>query len=184
MKLTAFRTSVASIAALIFLCGCGKSSEQVEAEQRALDADITVVSTCTFDAVYPVSISLLSGQETAAVCDKMARSLGRNPTVKLLRHLSKAVASMKLQGYGDDIVGNAYQFMRVAEGRGQLKNDDAMFTTFDVVFKIVNGTDGRVMPKDLNIFLTRLGKGARTMSDEGLINSAAMLSVMKQDQGG
>ena len=81
------------------------------------------------------------------------------------------------------MVANAYQFMRVAENRGQLNDDDLMSATFEVVFKIASGTDGRVMPKDLNIFLSSLGPGARTMSDEGLINSASLLSVMKQDQG-
>jgi hypothetical protein len=183
MKLNTAGISVISVAALLLLSGCGKSSAQLEAEHRALDADLTVVPSCAFDAVYQVSISLLSGEETAAVCNKMARTLGRNPSVKLLRHLSKAVASMSLQGRGSDVAGNAYQFMRVAEVRGQLNNDDAIFATFDVVFKIVNGTDGRVTPKDLNIFLSSMGKGAKTMSDQGLINSAALLSVTKQDRG-
>ena len=87
-------------------------------------------------------------------------------------------------GSESDMVGNAYQFMRIAESRAQLDSDDAMIATFEVVFKIVNSMDGRVTAKDLNIFLSNLGRGAKTMSDEGLINSAAVLSVMRQDQGG
>ena len=93
MRLNNLAVTACSVAALSLLSGCGKSTAQREAEQRALDDDQTVVSACTFDAVQQVSISLLSGVETAGVCDKMARTLGRNPSVKLLRHLSKAVSS-------------------------------------------------------------------------------------------
>jgi len=184
MKLKTLQLSVITIAALTLLTGCGKSAEEKEAEQRALDADRTVVSSCTFKAVNPIEVFAMSGEDTAAVCEKMARVLGRNPSVRLLRHLSKAVVNMQIQGRSDDIVGNAYQFMRVAERRGQLDNDDAMYATFDVVFKVVNGTDGRVMPKDLNIFLSSMGEGAKKLSDDGLMRSASLISVMKQNQGG
>jgi hypothetical protein len=184
MKLNTWRMSAISIAALILLSGCGKSSEEKAAEQRVLDADPTVVSACTFDDLYPVRISLLSVGETATVCDKMARAMGHNPSVKQLRQLAKTVALLNVQGRTDDIGGTAYQFMRIVEERGQLKNDEAMRATIEVVFKIANGTDGRVMPKDLDVFLTSLGKGAKTMSDEGLMRSAAFLSVSKQNLGG
>jgi len=183
MKLNTLVVAGSMITAFFLISACGKSAAQLEAEQRTLDADTTVVSACTFNAVLPISIPMLSGEETAAVCDKMARTLGRNPSVRLLRHLSKAISSMKVQGRGDDTAANAYQFMRVVENRGQLNDEDRMLNTFDVVFKIVGGTDGRVMPKDLNIFLSNLGAGAKTMSDDGLYHSAAMLSVMKQNQG-
>ncbi|MRW86375.1 hypothetical protein GJ698_20075 [Pseudoduganella sp. FT26W] len=184
MKLNRRRKVATSLAALILLSGCGKSSEKEAAEQRVLDADPTVVSACTFDALYPVHISMLDVEETSAVCEKMARAMGHNPSVKQLRHLARAVGLLSVQGRTKDVVGTAYQFMRVVEVRGQLKNEQAMYATIELVFKIANGTDGRVMPKDLNVFLTSLGKGAKTMSDQGLINSASMLSIMKQDQGG
>lgn len=38
--------------------------------------------------------------------------LGRNPSVRLLRLLSKAVVNMEIQGRSDHIVGNAYKFMQ------------------------------------------------------------------------
>lgn len=170
--------------ALIALSGCGKSAQEIEAQQRALDSSAESVSSCAFETVLPVSVSTLSGQETSMICEKMSDMLGKNPSIRLLRRLTKAVSLLQQTGRESDVVGNAYQFMRVAESRAQLDSDDAMMATFEVVFKIVNSTDGRVTAKDLNIFLRKLGRGAKTMSDDGLIHSAAVLSVMRQDQGG
>lgn len=166
------------------LSGCGKSEEERAAQERTLNADTTILTSCAFEAVTPVSLSTMSGQDTAAVCDKMAKAMGENPSVRLLRQLSMAVYHLKRVGRTDDTAGEAYQFMRIAEARGQLKDSEAMIATFNVVYKIITGTDGRVTAKDLNIFLREVGPGAMTMSDEGLINSASVISAMKQDQGG
>jgi hypothetical protein len=171
------------ILAALILSGCGKSSEEMQAQERALDNNSTMLASCGFETVSPVRISTLSGQKTAAICEKMTKTLGKNPSVRLLRQLSKAVSLLPETGRNDDRIGNAYQFMRIAESRGQLENDDAMIATFNVVFKIVSSMDGRVTAKDLNIFLSNLGRGAKTMSDDGLIHGAAVLSVMRQNQG-
>lgn len=66
----------------------------------------------------------------------------------------------------------------------QLNNEQAMLNTFELVFKIYNGTEGRVTPKDLNILLSNMGNRAQKLSDDGLINLASVLSVQKQDAGG
>ncbi len=184
MQLKTLTLSTALSLSLFILSGCGKSAQEVEAQQRALDADEAVVSSCVFDAVLPVSISSMSAQETSQICEKMSKTLGRKPSVRLLRRLSKAVSLLQQSGRESDVLGNAYQFMRIAESRGQLGSDDAMMATFEVVFKIVNSMDGRVTARDLNIYLSNLGRGAKTISDGGLIHSAAVLSVMRQDQGG
>lgn len=172
-----------SVLAVLVLSGCGKSPEELRAQERALDSNPTMLASCAYETITSIRISTLSGQDTAAICEKIANTTGENPSVKLLRGLSKAVSTLQQIGRSDDMIGDAYQLMRIAQSRGQLKNDDAMIATFNVVFKIVNGTEGRVKPKDLNILLSQLGQGATKMSDQGLINSASALSVMKQDQG-
>ena len=174
--------------ALLVLTGCSKPVEGRQAVERPVDHDSTSfsstsLSSCAIDSVKTVSLATVSWSDTAGICEKMARVLGHPPSGRLLSKLSKAVSTLSMTGRGTDQIGNAYQFMRIVESRGQLTNDDAMISTIDIVFKIVNGTDGRVMPKDLNIFLSELGDGALKMSDEGLIHSAAMLSVMKQNKG-
>jgi cytochrome c553 len=44
--------------------------------------------------------------------------------------------------------------------------------------------EGRVTPKDINIMLSTMGQSAKKLSDDGIINLAAMLSVQRQDAGG
>ena len=174
--------------ALLILTGCSKPVEERQAVERPVDHDSTSfsstsLSSCAIDSIKAVSLATVSWTDTAGICEKMARALGKPPSIRLLQGLSKAVSTLSMTGRSTDKIGNAYQFMRIVESRGQLSSDDAMISTFDIVFKIANGTDGRVMPKDLNIFLSELGPDASKMSDDGLIHSAGMLSVMKQDKG-
>jgi hypothetical protein len=169
--------------AIFTLAGCGKSTEEKNAHESALNSDSTILSSCSMESVTPFSIATLSRADTSNICEKMNGTLGKPPSVRLLRELSKTVSTLHMIGRSSDPIGDAYQFMRIVQSRGQLKSDDAMIGTFNIVFKIVNGTDGRVKPKDVNITLSQLGRGAETISDEGLVKTAALLSVMKQDKG-
>jgi hypothetical protein len=90
---------------------------------------------------------------------------------------------MQGDGFSGDLSDNAYQFMRVAEARGQLQDDSAMLNTFDVVFKIYNGSEKRVSPKDLNIVLSDMGGAASKLSDNGIYNVAAVMDTEKQKNG-
>ena len=90
---------------------------------------------------------------------------------------------MKMEGYPSDLSDNAYQFMRVVQSRGQLNDDSAMNNTFEVIYKVYKGTEKRVTPKDLNIMLSNMGSAATQLSDDGIFNLAALISVNKQDLG-
>jgi hypothetical protein len=175
--------AIALIGMVFIFTGCGESLEQEEAKSRALDNNTTTVASCSTDGVFRVRILMLSTTDMSAVCEEMARIMGRNPSVRTLRMLSNTVSAMKIKGDTNGFAVNAYQFMRIVESRGQLNDDSAMMNTFDVVFKIFSGTAGRVTPKDLNILLRTSGPIAKTLSDDGLINIAAMLSSRKIDMG-
>jgi hypothetical protein len=90
---------------------------------------------------------------------------------------------MKVNNHTTNTSETAYQYMRIVESRGQLTNDVAMMNTFNVVFKINSGSNGRVTPRDLNRMLSDMGSTATRLSDDGLINLGAMISVQKREVG-
>ena len=90
---------------------------------------------------------------------------------------------IKSNGGPKDLVDDAYQFMRVVECRGQLMNDADMFNTFNVIYKIYIGMEGRVTPRELNMILSSFGGQAKKMNDDEVYRSAAILSIRKQDSG-
>lgn len=165
------------------LLGCGESAEEVAAKETVKNNDSSIIASCSYESVSLVSISTVSNSDTAAICEKMARRIGSNPSIRALRSLSTAISAMSMKSKVDDIADMAYQYMRIVESRGQLNNDTAMINTFNIVFKINNGMEGRVSPKDLNILLSNLGDDAKKLSDEGVMYLAASLSVKKQDAG-
>ena len=117
----------------ILICGCSSAEEDQEKEQIK-DQDTSILTSCSSDAVTNVSISTVSWDDTSQICDKMARTIGANPSMRSLRALSKSVYAMYLKGNTTALADNAYQFMRVVESRGQLHDDAAMINTFDVLF--------------------------------------------------
>lgn len=185
MRSTAISVSATSFATLLFLTACVKSNEEIQVEQAALDDDVSLLKSCDRSDVSKVRIETLSSDETAEICNAEAEMLGRYPSVRLLRELSKAVYGLKSTHKETDLVGNATEYMRVARARGQLQDDEAMIRTFNMTFRIRTGMKGRVMPSDLVQYLDQLGEiKAKSISDEALLYDAAAISVMKQDQRG
>jgi hypothetical protein len=177
------RSTFVLIMFALILFGCGETEAQKAARAQTLDNDTAAIASCSYAGVREVSILSLSYADTSAICEKMAISIGRNPSVRALRRLSKAISIMETKGKVNDIADTAYQYMRVVESRGQLSNDQTMMNTINVVFKVYSGSEGRVTPKDLNILLGNIGAGAEKLSDDGIYKPAAMLSVQKQDAG-
>ena len=52
-----------------------------------------------------------------------------------------------------------------------------------LLFKVFNGTDGRVTPKDLNIMLSNYGSASKNLSDDGIYTFGSTISVEKQNAG-
>ena len=128
-------------------------------------------------------MNLLSWDDEAAVCKTMRSSIGRFPTVRLARALCKVIIVMQMNGSKDKPKDIAYQMMNIVEARGQERNDKAIYSTFDTVTKIFNGSEGHVTPRDLNVFLRSTGPMAKTLSDEGLMHMAAVIQEDKKGRG-
>jgi hypothetical protein len=147
--------------------------------------DQSTVVSCDWKNISSLKIvDFYNWQETAELCDQMVRRLGHQPTVASLRNLAKTVYALHHSGSKATPKEDAYQLLRIIESRGQQEDVAAMWRTFDMVFKIFNGMEGRVTPKDINIMLSTMGESAKKLSDDGIINLAAMLSVQRQDAGG
>jgi len=165
-----------------FLTACGKSAVEKKAdfEQPQLDSGSNVISSCSSEEVTRAMVLTLSPDETVEICRKMAFTLGHAPSVRLLRELSMALSALKRAGAAKDTVSDARDIMRIVKARGQLASDDSMVATFNVVYKIVIGMQGRASLAELAEFLEALGPNAETKSDEGLMHDAAVISVMKK----
>lgn len=177
-----FSTLLVPLGCLLLLTGCGKSAEETRAEQLALDRDSTLISSCLFDGIVRVRVLDVSSQDTEDICERMSTTLRRKPSVRLLRELSKAVSELNRSSTSGDMSLNAHHFMRIAKARGQLNSDDSMISTFNFVFKIVTGMEGRVTAAELAEFLESQGTDAESISNKGLVQSAAVLSTMKAGQ--
>src|SRR5262245_3629614 len=75
-------------AATVLTTGAGGCKEQKEAKERAADADTTVVSSCSVEAVRDTSISTFSWSDTSDACLAMKRRIYRYPSRSELRFLS------------------------------------------------------------------------------------------------
>jgi hypothetical protein len=75
-----------------------------------------------------------------------------------------------------DMVRNLYG---IAEARQQTEDPKAMLDTFDFVQKAFTATQGKVTPKDIEMFVRQLGQGASNISDDGLMRAVAAIDQMK-----
>jgi len=166
---------------LLALTGGALAGQPSGGSARSVEG--VLVPSCELRDVMDVGSPAVPSSTISAICEKMARRIGANPSARSLRELSEAVYMMKVKGGPQDMVENAYQCMRVVESRGQLKNDAAMISTFNIIYKIHVGMEGRVSPRELNMLLSSFGNMAKKINDEGVYYEAAALSVRKQDAG-
>lgn len=180
-----FSLLVAAIPIWLFVSSSNTNSPENRAVAQPVNNDQSTVVSCDWKNISSLKIvDFYNWQETADLCDQMVRRFGHQPTVASLRNLAKTVYALHNSGSKATAKEDAYQLLRIIESRGQQEDVAATWRTFDMVFKIFNGMEGRVTPKDINIMLSTMGESAKKLSDEGIINLAAMLSVQRQDAGG
>jgi len=176
--------AITALVATFLLTACGGETDQArEAKDKAADANQSPVTSCDWNNMDKQGLNVLSWADEADVCVTMQATLGRPPSVALVRKLSKAISVMQAAGSKDTTKDTAYQMMNIVEARGKEKDNKAIDSTFETVTKIFNGTQGHVTPRDINIFLRSSGPMAKTISDDGIISMAAIIWEDKKSHG-
>lgn len=181
-SLRLFGLGSAVCAVLLSIGGCddGPNEHPTEAAKSAP----AVLTSCDTDQMELLDSKMMSWTDSAIVCRTMQLSLGRVPSLKTASMLSKLVALMRVNGDKTEAKEQAYQLMNIVEARSQTGSDEAMEATFDTVWKIWQGSQGHVTPRDINILLRSMGaKGASKLSDDGLITFAVLLQEDKKSRG-
>lgn len=168
----------------LLLMGGSASAQDAftEARRASLDSSTEPVKSCEWREMPKVidGITIVSWAEAAKICEMANASLGRQVAVGVFRDLLKASAFLSLKGAGQK-EQLAYQLLEIIDARG-LTDPRRMKETLNLAFKAYVGSNGRVTPKDLNVALRKSGLG-KTLSDEGFVNLAAMISVEKRNRG-
>jgi hypothetical protein len=138
-----------------------------------------------WDGAFDMSKSLKFISTLDAVKSRMSAiaSIGEDNAEIIDKTLSTAVkAANNLQflgqAHGDQqsIIRNLYG---VVEMRQQTGDAGATKNTFELIQKIINGTQGKVQTEDMETVLRRLGMGAGQLSDHGMLNLAAVVDQFK-----
>lgn len=124
----------------------------------------------TLDAIKSRMSAIASiGYDNADMIDKTLTSV-----VKAANNLQ----SLGVAGHGDmqTTIRNLYG---VVEMRQQTGDAAATNNTFELMQKIITGTQGKVQTSDMETVLRRMGMGAAQLNDQGMINLAAVVDQFK-----
>jgi hypothetical protein len=91
----------------------------------------------------------------------------------------KLATNLRAGGDKTDLADMIRNLYGIAEARQQTEDVPAMLRTFDLVQKAFLATQGKVTPKDLEMFVRQLGQGASNISDDGLMRAIAAIDQMK-----
>ncbi|REG57629.1 hypothetical protein B0G80_0253 [Paraburkholderia sp. BL6669N2] len=180
MPITNFRAISAAVAALAVLSACDSSNST---EPTAAPKPTTLTA-CDWDQMELLDVKTLSHADAVTVCQTIQNSLGHVPSLRIAKELATAMSAMQMKGDKTPISDQAYQYMNIVEARGQTDSDDAMYDTFNVVFKVFNGSMGHVMPRDLNMALRAMApQQARKINDDGIYTLGAVIQEEKKANG-
>jgi len=168
----------------LLLSACDvENAQQKEAWDKAADDNQSPVTSCSWQKMGQIRFTSEAQVDEAEICTTMQASLGRLPSVALLRKLSKLVFTLQVVGSQDSAKEISYQVMNIVEVRGQRENGAAIDETFETIAKIFNGSQGHVTPKDMNIVLRGPGLDPLTIDQQGMFAVAAMISEAKKANG-
>jgi len=149
-----------------------------KAEQDRLFADSQKIS----DQLKFISTKDVIKSKMSAIS-----SLGYNHESVIDETLStfiKAANNMEMLGVGHgDTQSTLRNVYGVTEMRQQTANPQAMIKTADLLNKAFIGTAGKVTLADVENALRRIGTGANTLSDEGLVNVIGLIDQFKVSGG-
>ncbi len=151
-------------------------------QARAAQADAGVaLADCQPANISAADFKYASTEDAARVCEIGRTKLGFELHVPDVQKLidSAAVANLNARKWDFDLplAAAATNIADIVALRGLAADRDGFNRTADLVTKIDVGTEGVVSPAVLLLQLHASGPLAKTMSDEGLVGFAAMVSL-------
>ena len=142
-------------------------NQQINADAAKMSADLGFIS--TLDAVKSRMSAIASiGEDNAEVIGKT------------LTNAVKAANNLEYMGFGHgDMQSSIRNMYGVVEMRQQTHDADKSNQTFELLQKIVTGTQGKVQVTDMESLLRRLGAGSSQLSDAGMVALAAIVDQFK-----
>ena len=165
------------LAIAFFVSGCGKSESE-------LDTDTTAIPVCSAEAVEPYRILGISTDDEVRICQHMSNTVNYYVTASNLRYLSHAAYVYVQAGWTANPVDAAYSLLTVIKLRGQTATEDMTRSNLSMLRKIYAGTENRIGPQDIVYMLQSSGKMAHTLSDQGIIDLAAYMSIKRKRTSG
>ena len=119
----------------------------------------------------------LSQRQNQSLCESAERGLRTVVSPRMFAKIALASYLINKNG-GENIDDLAFQLASMVRLRGQSQQIEAAEGTVEIGWKAFNGTNGRVTPRKLVAFLLNSPDLAKTLSDDGLIDIAALLANM------
>jgi hypothetical protein len=145
------------------------------------DDGLDLLADCQPATIGAASLKHASPADAARICEISRRKLGFELHVPDMQKLidAAAVASLNARKRGFDLSlpDAGTNVADIVVLRGMASDRDGFNRTVDLVTRIDGGTDGVVSPAVFLLQLHASGPMAKTMSEEGLIGFAAMVSV-------
>ncbi|MGI4831600.1 MAG: hypothetical protein ACRYFU_25970 [Janthinobacterium lividum] len=104
-------------------------------------------------------------------------------TAARLREMSHAAFAYVAAGWTTHPVDAAYVLLTVIRLRGQTHSPSTTTDNLILLHKVYEGTQHRISPEGIAEMLQSAGKMALTMSDQGIIDMAAYMSVKAKQAG-
>jgi len=181
--MTRIARAIGTIGLAVAACTLGACDSNTDQAATA-PSKPTTLTACDADQMDVLAVDTLSHEDAATVCKTIQNSIGHVPSIRIAKELVLAMSGMEMKGDKTPVGDEAYQYMNIVEARGQTADDAKMYDTFNVVFKIYNGTMGHVIPRDINVALRAMAPGqAQQMSDDGLYSLGAIIQEQKKAEG-
>lgn len=147
---------------------------------RAAEAG-TGLADCDSAAISAAGIKHASGSDVALACEAGKARLGfglQAPDLQSLVDVAVAASMVaRKRGFELSVAAAAANVADIVAIRGLAADRDGFARTVQLVGRIDIGTDGVVSPAVLLLQLHASGTMAKTMSDDGLVGFAAMVSA-------
>jgi hypothetical protein len=177
-------TMVVGLFGLLVIIGLLRPDDPPSAPPLEGVTGATPLTDCSIETMKSVDVPMLTREDMAAACASLRRSVHYTPTIANLQTFSKALVAFQYIGTNLETKEVAYQLANFIEARAATQEDpNALHPALDAAFRIYEGSEKRVTPKDLVVFLRSGGASTRKLSDDGLFSMAALMWESKKDNG-